>query len=213
MAKTLADLETRLLLKVGLPSDDAILPAATRVQCINNGLAKMAMDFDWWWLLTTQAVNTVNGTSLYLLPDGTGADPAWVRTLWITRNDIGLDLTYFQRRDLSRFGVTGVVGAPSRYAIQGNSFRLAPTPGQVYSLTHCYVRAEEILVDPTDEPLCPESYIDIVVCYAASEACIFTKDGTLKGMIDAEILAWIRRSKDNVHQSSSTSRIRTRRDW
>lgn len=212
MAKTLADLQARVLITVGLPSDDAMVPPGVLTQCINNGLTKMAMDFDWPHLYTQATITTVAGTRLYALPDG-DPDPLWIRTIWISRDAIGKDLEQRQRRDLTMYAVTGVRGRPVWYAENGQAILIAPTPDAAYSLTHVYIRPEDPLVDPTDEPLCPEHLIGIVVLYAAAEVCVFTKDSTLKNLIEGEIQAWIRRMRDNVHMSASTMRIRVRQDW
>lgn len=211
MAKTLADLKARTLIKLGLPSDDALVPAATLTQCINNGLTKMAMDYDWPHLYTQVTITTVAGTRLYGLPDGT-PDPQWVRTIWISKDDVGVDLIQRQRRDLTIYSAASR-GKPRWYAENGQAVLIAPTPDGVYSLTHVYIRTEPELVDDGDEPLCPEHMIDIVVCYAVSEASIFTKDTTIKNMADTEIQGWIKRMRDNVHMSASTMRIRVRQDW
>jgi hypothetical protein len=207
MAKTLADLRARVLIKVGLPSDDAMAPTATLDVCINNGLNKMAADYDWPHLITSETITTVVGTAGYNLPAG------HIRTLYIQDTTRGLNFEGRQRQDLIQYSVTGKTGMSRFYSVVGSTVQLAPAPDTVWALNHVYIRAEPALSNTTDSPLCPEHYSDVIVCYAASEFCILNKDPSQKGTIDQEIAQWIRRMRDNVHQSAFTMRPRVRQDW
>lgn len=207
MAKTLADLRARVLVKVGLPSDDAMVPASTLDICINNGMNKMAADYDWPWLMTSETITTAVGTAAYALPAG------HVRTLYVQDTTRGLNFEGRQRQDLIQYSVTGRTGMSRYYSVFGASVRIAPDPDTVWSLNHVYIRAEPALTGGTDTPLCPEHYSDVIVCYASSEVCILTKDATLKGEIDQEIGAWKQRMRDNVRLGGYTLRPRVRQDW
>lgn len=205
MAKTLADLEDRLRHKLGLPSNDQKIPATDLDISINDGMNAMATDFDWPWLMTQETINTISGTAAYSLPAG------HVRTLFVSDTNRGLDLTALQRRDLTKW--VRQTGSPSFYSTYGAAIRFGPTPGAVYVLTHVYIQAESALVDPTDEPLCPDHFSDIIVLYAAIEESTRLKDFSMRNAFMQDIVLWIKRMKDNTRQEASTLRVKSRADW
>lgn len=205
MAKTLQDLRDRLRHKVALPSNDQMVPDTDLDISINDGMNAMAADYDWPWLFKGETITTVAGQAAYLLP----ADH--VRTLWVSDDTIGQDLIAKQRRDLTRWIV--IQGRPYYYSVYGAGIRFGPKPDAVYTFSHTYLQAEPALVDPTDEPLCPDIYSDLIVLYAAIEEATRLKDFTQRTAFMNDAAAWTAKIKKHVRQEASTLRIKTRQDW
>lgn len=184
-----------------------MVPDSDLTFSINSGMNAMAADYDWPWLFTSENITTVSGTIAYNLPTG------HMRTLFVQNVAYGLDLKARQRRDLSRYSVTGQIGFPVWYTVYGASIRFAPTPNAVYTLYHAYTRAEPALTTGSQEPLCPDHFSDIIVLYACAEEAVRQKEFSQHGAFLQDIEAWKRRVRDNIRQEASTLRIRSRGDW
>lgn len=185
-----------------------MFPAGTLTQLLNDGLKKMATDFDWPWLQTVTSLSTTAGEETYSPPSD------WTRTLWIADHTQLLKLR--ARQDLVRylgFNGTGSSGKPLFYSITGESIVLAPTPNEAATLQHAYVKAENVLSADGDTALCPLHYDELIILYAQQEAAVLLKDRLMYEMAGAEIEKWKMRLKDNIRRSAGTSRPIARTDW
>lgn len=205
MAFDLDAITALTLHKLGLPADDQMVQPANLYLSINTGLKAMATDYDWPWLMTSEAITTIAGTSVYALPAN------HVRTLFIADNARETNLIARQRQDLVRYA--SKTGPPIYYTVYGTAVRLAPVPDTVTALDHVFIQFEPVLVDGDDQPLCPEHFGDLIAVYAAYEECTRLKDFSQRNAFAQDIAAWKQRMKDNVRQEASTLRIRARSDW
>jgi len=209
MSRELIDLRADFRARLGVNAADRMFPDDVVTGFINAGLRMMATDYDWPWLQAEASFSTAAGIH------GPYNPPAdWTRTLWIARD--GTDMELRQRRDLQRFigfNGNGSSGHPSLYAVSGDRIYLAPTPSEVFTIQHGYIRKEDALVADDDQALCPEEYDDLIVCYALILAGQRLKDSTIVNMYQGAVGDWKRRVADNVRRSASPSRIRVRRDW
>jgi hypothetical protein len=99
------------------------------------------------------------------------------------------------------------------YSISADKIILAPTPTEVRTLTHSYIRAEPLLSSGTDAILCPDHFSDLAVLYASIEEASRLKDTELRNLLIADKNEWVGRVRDNVRRTSATVRLRSRNDW
>jgi hypothetical protein len=183
-----------------------MVPTADLDSSINSGLRAMAADYDWPWLQVEGSLVTVANQSTYATSGLTG----WVRTLWI--QDDARDLEYRQRREVTRYKLNTGPRA-FIYTISADQIVLAPTPTEVRTLTHAYIRTEPPLVNGSDAIVCPDHFSDLAVLYATIEEATRLKDTALRNLLISDKNEWIGRLRDNVRRSSATVRLRSRNDW
>jgi hypothetical protein len=202
VATTLADLRTKVLYRLGLPTTDAMVPNADLDQSINNGLDAMAADYDWPWLYSEYTANTTPGTNLFSTGDKQ-------RVLWVA---YGSDLlTLSTQEDMIRFADR--TGQPTYWTSAANALYVHPVPDAAYTLKVAVIQVTTPLTTGTDVANVPDMYSSLAVIYAAMEHAVRLKDTKLFSMLSAQKDAWLKRVKDNARFEAGTVRIRTRTDW
>lgn len=203
MATTLAQLRPLVRQRLGLQSTDGRLLDASLTISINAALAKMATEFNWPWLVTHENFNTVALQNEYTPP------AAWVKTMWIKYNNA--ELSSRQRLDLVKYDLS--TGQPFAFAIWESKIWLAPAPDAVYSITHSYLRSENVLTGDSDTVLCPDRFIDVLVVYAALFEARRMKDTGQEEQLLTDKKEWIRNISKLVPEVDILPRVRTRPDF
>lgn len=203
MSTTLAQLRTRTRQKLGLQANDGMLTDSSLTTTINNALDKMAVEYNWPWLIAHESFNTVVAQNQYDPP----AD--WIKTRWLKINDYDLDSR--QRVDLIQYDLTS--GMPTSFAIDEQKIWLSPAPDAVYSVVHSYMTTENNLTADGDTVKCPDQYSDVIVTYAAIiEARRMNNSSVEQQMLDDK-KEWLRNIAKLVPQVDILPRIRVGRDW
>lgn len=190
--------------RLGLPADDNRVNNTSVYIAINTALRRLAKDFDWGWLITSETFTLSSGESSQEVPED------WLRTLWITAPDHGFEIRNTQRRAMLKWAP--VRGFPRYFSTEGRVITFAPTTNRDLEIEHQYVREEVQLEDDTDEPLCPDSYIDIIVLYAAIVIATKLRDAVILGALKQELEDWKNRDKEMSRARPNLS-IRVRNPW
>ena len=190
--------------RLGLASDDNRVNNTTIYNSINAALRRMANDFDWPWLITSETFTLNSGDSSHTKP----AD--FQRTLWISVPGDNIEIRNTQRRALIRW--SSVRGYPRYFSTEGSVITFAPTSNRSLEVLHTYVRNENQLANDTDEPLCPDDSIDVVILYAAIYQAIKMRDTTMAGSLMNEL----KEIKTNIKEGTAARpalSIRARHSW
>lgn len=190
--------------RLGLPSDDNRVNNTTIYNSINAALRRMANDFSWPWLMTTESFTLTSGTSTHAVP----AD--FQRTLWISIPADNIELRNSQRRSLIRW--SSVHSYPRLFSTEGRVLTFAPTPRRDHDIIHAYVHNERQLTDDVLEPYCPDSDIDVIVLYAAIYQATKLKDTTLLSTLKSE-LQDLKASVEMNTAARPLLSIRARHSW
>lgn len=201
MAFTLTDYEQRLIDRLSTVSGDTQLTQAVRFRAINDALAQICLERDWPWLLTSETIATVAGTSTSALP------ARHIRTDSITETATGISLS---RRSQIELDQVIYQGPPRIYHIDGSAITFKPIPNGVYSLTHRYRQFEAQLTSGSNTPLIPDLYSRGVVEYAAILCLRQVKEFERSAEAEKDYGAWLRRVQDNVNMSREPIRVRVR---
>lgn len=165
--------------RLGLPADDNRVNNTTIYLSINAALRRMANDFDWPWLITSETFTLSSGTTDHSVP----AD--FQRTMWIAVPDDGFEITNTQRRALIKYAPARAY--PRYFSTEGRVVKFAPTTNRDLVIEHQYVRNENQLNSDSDEPLCPDDAIDVIVLYAAIQQAIKLRDAVLLASLKTEL--------------------------
>jgi len=187
--------------RLGLPADDNRVNNTAVYIAINTALRRIPKDFDWNWLVDSETFTLLAGTTSRVIPAN------WLRTLWITAPDVGFEIRNSQRRAMLKW--QPVSGFPQLFSTEGRVITFAPTPSRDVTIEHQFVREEVQLNDDTTEPLCPDSYIDIIVLYAALVISTKLRDAVMLASIKSELDDWKNRDKESNRAKPNLS-IRVR---
>jgi hypothetical protein len=66
------------------------------------------------------------------------------------------------------------VNRPVHYSVSPDRTRwIGPAPDAAYTINGQYIRSAQVLVDGSDEPICPEDHHDVIVWHAMVHMCDF----------------------------------------
>lgn len=157
----LGELRAAVFARAGLQPSDPVTSVDEVDGFVNAALAAISTRADWWWLDDSETLTTVADTATVSM------SALSVRTRALTiDDDQGGEITEISLAEL-RHHQTASSGRPRRYAEDGSTLVLLPTPDAAYDLTHDFVTAEPLLDADDDEPLIPARYQPAVVDYAA----------------------------------------------
>lgn len=191
--------------RLGLASDDGMLPDASLTITLNKAIAKMSTEFDWPWLIKHETITTVDGTAEYSPPSG------WVKTMWIAATVDGYELNSRQRRDLVL--PSTYKGTPTFFSINEQKIYLSPTPDSVLTYLHSYMSTDNTLASGSDVVLCPDHYTDIIVVYAAIIEARRLHDSALEAQLLQDKKEWMKNVAKLVPQVDVLPRIKVGRYW
>lgn len=198
---TLAAVRTAAQNQGNFKTTDTRLTTTTWAEIINRALRQIALDHDWFWLLTNETLTTVPGTST-LAPAAT-----FLRTKSITHNDVGTPLTL---REISELDRITTAGRPILYTVENSTISVKPVPDAAYTLMHRFVRTEIVLAADGDSPLIPLEFSEGLILYATKLAFEFIHDTTKALEASKEYTAWLNRSSDNNARSREPFQARVR---
>ena len=205
MGFTRVQLYPLVLHRLGFPDDDARVSTTEVYLSINNALRKIARDFDWNWLITSETFTLSEGTNTHTPPD------AWNRTLWIASEAFGYEINNTQRRAMLRYSASN--GVPRYFSTEGGLITFAPTTTSDIVLVHQYLQNENQLNNDSDTTLCPDSMIDIVVLYAALEEIVKLKDMVAQSFLKGELDEQKKSAQQSNRQARGNMSIRSRNGW
>lgn len=154
---TFTELQAAVKVRIGAPADDGFFTATVLGDVVNEALQAISTENDWPWLLTSENLSTVAGTST-LTPGAT-----WIRTKSL--QIAGFDpFEWFPIQDLD--GLVGQ-GQPTIFAEEGNTLQIRAIPDAVYSIKHRFWRTEPVLTSGSVSPLMPTNFHYSIVAFAA----------------------------------------------
>lgn len=155
----LTALITAVRTRLGVPTTDAFMSDTNLTDLINAGLEYATSQGDWYWLETTESVNTTNAVE-YVTPNASSQ-----RTIGLY-DSTGIPLQRVRIDELRRFPAAAT-GANTRYfSALGARLYLRPVPNGTIALTHDYVTSEPRLASGSDTPLMPSQFHDVIADYA-----------------------------------------------
>lgn len=146
--------------------------AAAQLEWLNTEYRSLGGLRRWKWLEARTTVATVAGTSSYTpsatdirnydriyVADSAGNDTfmEWKPTQWVVERQ-------------HRFNQLSDRGIPRYWSLFAGAIQLYPIPDAVYTLQIDYTKNITPMAAPTDVPLLPEAYDDILVYGAAARA-------------------------------------------
>lgn len=199
---TLTVLDGKVLNRLGTASSDTRLTQTVRFEAINEALQQICLEHDWPWLLTSETITTVAGTSSYSLASD------FVRSKSFVETATGLELAQLSTVESDQIIFRG---RPSIYTLAGSSVLLKPIPEGVYSILHRYYKVEPVLTTGAGIPLVPLLYSRGVVEFAAMLLAKEIRETDRALEAERDYGSWLKRAQDNIHQSREPLRIRIRR--
>lgn len=203
---TLAQLQTAVRDKLGLPVDDGMMTDAVLLRDINSRLHFIASQHDWHWLIDPDGTSfsTVVGQRSY-----TPAGALWRRTLHLY--DDGRPLLLRQPQDLHT-PRTGEANLRSvEYAVEGGKILLWPTPEAVRPLVHIFVKDETDLASAGDTPLLPDYYSDYLVTLAAIQGAVRMDNTKRADQLRIEAGEWLKVLQNDARKVAGSIRVRRTR--
>lgn len=202
---TRLEIYPEVLLRLGLPNTDPRVATDKVYPAINQALRKMARDFPWPWLYTSETFTLSSGSTSHTPPDD------WSSSAWVSVPLTGSEIRLVQRRAMIRYG--NITRFPEFFSTQGGILTFAPTPQQDVVMEHQYIRKETVLENDTDETLCPDDYIDIVYVYAAIERARALKDSGILASLQQELADAKQQAKASSRNAMPNMGIRARHSW
>lgn len=177
----LTDLRDAVRQRVGVSSADQLAGDAAVTDLLNSALRRVTMDnkVGWPWLRRDLAPSTAAGIETYPFKGGAThaldaaltVDKVVSVAVAVAQSYVPLERTLLP---LLRDNYTFVAGSgvPLAWAPNGRAITFGPVPDAAYTLRVTAVVAEDALVDGTDEPLLPDTFIDLLIDKAAAMLCM-----------------------------------------
>lgn len=147
----LVDLRSRLRNRLQTDSDDSLFPDDVCNELLNEGLFEYTGEYEWPYLTRTARITTEAGRTTYTLPFDSGA----VRAVKVD----GYEYTPVGIVDADDVCAVGT------YGVWADHLVLPDMDGAEVVVR--YHGIDDLLVNDSDEPACPDQYISAVVEYAA----------------------------------------------
>jgi hypothetical protein len=200
---TRLDLKAALIDKLGLLAIDEMIPDASLYRSINNGIRRMATEFDWPWLEDIASIAVAKDDNEYDLP------ARFVRAKVVSIDETEL-AAQSARNVLYAFNQTG---DPVDFVITGNKIKLYPTPVRAGTLVMVYTKADNELADDDDTVLTPDWFLDVIVTYAAIDQAIRLRDTQMLQNLRAAAADWILSIRNDQIRTAKIPPIQTRDDF
>jgi len=206
MPTSLTNARTYLRARMGLHASDQLAQDTEITYYLNEALAAVSSEADWWWLEEQTSFSTVAGTATYSLP----ADHKTTKFLWIGDKP----LVPKQYQEIVRF-TNDTATIPSFYAITDSLVRLSPTPSAVKTVYHYYIKQETPLSSGGDTPLLPTRYDGLWLSCAATMLAERMDNPQKVALHERAYERWLRRARDEAraHRGLVSIRARTDTDW
>ena len=185
---------------LGADATDPFFKNAVVDDKINEAVQFIATDRDWPWLEATTTITTVSGTAGYSLPTD------WARTQTVAVN--GRQARPMSIEDYRQAESTDGL-TPYRYCIYASQILLHPTPGEVFTVRHDYIKTEPSLSGDNDEPLIPDRFSYAVVARACGQLSNRGNDGRIPTFA-RDYDMWRLRMLDELNKHRGPSRVRVR---
>lgn len=158
MAITLAAAKAAAKDRLGVPTSDNAIPAATLNYAVNAALRTIAKVTDWPWLYKVGGADMAGG----------------VRTFPMPADAYRLISVVFEGRPLQHVSMMArtdpdATGDPETFTVQGSTVVVEPPSDELRFVTINYTRKEPVLVADADVALLPDEHLD----WLAVEAAIY----------------------------------------
>lgn len=208
MAITLGTLRPRVQRRMSAHDTDSLLTPDVIDDFVNIAVIQVSNEADWPWLFTDVDFSTVVGQTAYGNADG--AIPAdWQETDSIVDTTDGTSLS---QRSIQELDTVIYPGTPRIYAVYEDKLQLKPTPSDVRTIKHRYVRSEKTLTGDQDTLYMPDGLgIDEgVIEYASHLGLRFLREDVRAASALQTYDRWLKRSLKNRMRSREPKRIRVR---
>lgn len=168
----LAEFQDAVYGATGFPVNDGLITPTFVNSQVNRALRHIAGVKAWRWLQATDEDNeaTVAAQAAYTLP-----------TDYVSTRSLTIDSTPAREVTIDEYDAMAYADMrPTTwvYAVHGTQLLLYPTPQDVLTIVHRYLRSEKDLTSATMTPLLPAQYHDAVVARAAYTTLLRANDVT-----------------------------------
>lgn len=196
-----AELRTAIKDRLAIPSTgDGLITDTFINTSINDSLARVSAEKDWWWLASTATLNfdPVNGAAN--LPSD------FMRANQLVINGAPVNQIIFEDY-IDPLNKNVGYG----WTIYGNQVRITPIPATTQPGTFYYFRSEPALSADGNSPLMPIAYHYVIVCYASYLCAARRQDESRASLYLQEYGNWLRTLSDD-NRTSLKKRIQTDRN-
>lgn len=203
----LSDIRDEVRLRCGIAATDGLATDEDLTTIVNSALRYVSALRDWPWLVATESFSTVVGQTEY-----TPSDSDWRTTIRLEIPEHDFPLTHRTPRQVAKF-LNHEGPYPVIYYVERGKIILAPKPTQVVTVKHVYLINETPLDSDSDEPLCPDYAIDLVIIKAAKTLAPRIRDNTLMRQLQGEWEEAVGSLLDEVNRSRGSVIPSHRTDW
>ncbi len=190
----LSNIRAEVRLRMGITETDQALTSTVLNTLINAAVRQVNARYEWPWLEARASYTTTAGDAVIPETSDGIRKMRWVRK----DND---EIIYRNYRDTADY--VNYEGTPVWYTEEGGVYTLLPTPDAAYAVEYGYlVDAETVLSGDTDEPLIPDSSIDLLITRTAVLVARRIRDRELERMFYAEYERMVKDLRDNMAEST-----------
>lgn len=192
-----SELRTAIKDRLAIPSaGDALITDTFVNTAINDALARVSAERDWWWLAATASLNFDSTYGQAQLPSD------FMRANQLVINSAPVQQIPFEDyinplSDDTNYG----------WVIYGNYVKINPIPSATLPGTFYYFRSEPALSADGSSPLMPTAYHYVVVAYGAYLCAARRQDESRASLYLQEYGNWLR-TLDDDNRSSIKKRIK-----
>lgn len=192
-----SELRTAIKDRLAIPSTgDGLITDSFVNTAINDALARVSAEKDWWWLASTATLNfdTVNGQAQ--LPSD-----------FMRANQLVINSSPVEQIPFEDYIDPNGADASFGWVIYGNYVKINPIPTTTTPGTFYYFRSEPALSSDTATPLMPVAYHYVVVAYGAYLCAARRQDESRASLYLQEYGNWLRTLNDD-NRASLKKRIK-----
>lgn len=192
-----SELRTAIKDRLAIPSaGDALITDSFVNTAINDALARVSAEKDWWWLASTTTLTFDNVNGAATLPSD------FMRANQLVINSSPVEQITFEDY-INPNGSDGTYG----WVIYGNQARINPVPTTNTPGTFYYFRSEPALSSDSASPLMPVAYHYVVVAYGSYLCAARRQDESRASLYLQEYGNWLRTLNDD-NRASLKKRIK-----
>lgn len=190
------ELRTAIKDRLAIPSTgDGLITDAFVNTAINDSLARVSAEKDWWWLAATATLSFDNVNGAAQLPSD------FMRANQLIINSSPVEQIPFEDY------ISGQPDTGYGWVIYGNQVRINPVPSTTTPGTFYYFRSEPALSADGSTPLMPLAYHYVIVAYGSYLCAARRQDEQRASLYLQEYGNWLRTLNDD-NRASLKKRIK-----
>lgn len=190
------DLRTAIKDRLAIPSTgDGLITDAYVNTSINDALARVSAERDWWWLASTATLNFDSTYGQAQLPSD-----------FMRANQLVINSALVEQIPFEDY-ISGDADVGYGWTIYGSYVKINPIPSTTTTGTFYYFRSEPALSADGSSPLMPSAYHYIIVAYGSYLCAARRQDEQRASLYLQEYGNWLRTLNDD-NRSSIKKRIK-----